>query len=167
VSQDVIPSPTALPPRRELTTKPRFSDKVFRAIVTSGGLSSLILLGLIFAFLAYQGFSILQWEKFHFITTSQWQVVLNDAGEIDKTNTSFGIAAMLVGTIVCAVIALVVAVPVSVLAALFLTFYAPSALKRFLVAIIDLMAAFPSILFWLVGLLYPDAQCRILGKTPP
>ena len=31
-----------IPAPRELTTEPRFSDKVFRAVVTAGGLSSLI-----------------------------------------------------------------------------------------------------------------------------
>ena len=168
MSQDVMPSATGLPQRRELTTKPRFSDKVFRTVVTSGGLSSLLILGLIFSFLAYQGFSILKMEGIHFITGSQWQVVLDEAGKIDKANTAFGIAPMLIGTILCAFIALIVAVPVSVLAALFLTFYAPPTLKRFLVSIIDLMAAFPSILFGLWGffILMPSVEywAKLLHK---
>ena len=168
MSQDVMPSATGLPQRRELTTKPRFSDKVFRTVVTSGGLSSLLILGLIFSFLAYQGFSILKMEGFHFITGSNWQVVLDEAGNIDKANTAFGIAPMLIGTILCAFIALIVAVPVSVLAALFLTFYAPPTLKRFLVSIIDLMAAFPSILFGLWGffILMPSVEywAKLLHK---
>lgn len=163
-----MPSATGLPQRRELTTKPRFSDKVFRTVVTSGGLSSLLILGLIFTFLAYQGFSILKMEGIHFITGSQWQVVLDEAGKIDKANTAFGIAPMLIGTILCAFIALIVAVPVSVLAALFLTFYAPPTLKRFLVSIIDLMAAFPSILFGLWGffILMPSVEywAKLLHK---
>ena len=163
-----MPSATGLPQRRELTTKPRFSDKVFRTVVTSGGLSSLLILGLIFSFLAYQGFSILKMEGFHFITGSNWQVVLDEAGNIDKANTAFGIAPMLIGTILCAFIALIVAVPVSVLAALFLTFYAPPTLKRFLVSIIDLMAAFPSILFGLWGffILMPSVEywAKLLHK---
>ena len=163
-----MPSATGLPQRRELTTKPRFSDKVFRTVVTSGGLSSLLILGLIFSFLAYQGFSILKMEGIHFITGSQWQVVLDEAGKIDKANTAFGIAPMLIGTILCAFIALIVAVPVSVLAALFLTFYAPPTLKRFLVSIIDLMAAFPSILFGLWGffILMPSVEywAKLLHK---
>ena len=163
-----MPSATGLPQRRELTTKPRFSDKVFRTVVTRGGLSSLLILGLIFSFLAYQGFSILKMEGIHFITGSQWQVVLDEAGKIDKANTAFGIAPMLIGTILCAFIALIVAVPVSVLAALFLTFYAPPTLKRFLVSIMDLMAAFPSILFGLWGffILMPSVEywAKLLHK---
>jgi phosphate transport system permease protein len=145
-------SPAQVEPfRRELTTVPRFSDKVFRGIVTSGGLSSLLILGLIFTFLAYQGFSVLRSQSIHFITGSTWQVVQDDAGNIDYSQTKFGIAAMLIGTILCALIAVVIAVPISVLSALFLTFYAPPFLKRIMIAVIDLMAAFPSILFGLWG----------------
>jgi len=42
-----------IPEKRELTTKPRFSDKVFRGVVTGGGLTSLLILGLIFGFLLF------------------------------------------------------------------------------------------------------------------
>lgn len=155
-----IPSP------REISTEPRFSDKLFRAIVTTGGLSSLIILGLIAIFLGYQGFEILIKEGFSFITTSDWIVEVDSFGAI--TNTSFGLAAMLVGTILCAFIAVVIAVPISVAAAIFLSFYAPSSLKKVLVSIIDLMAAFPSILFgfWGLFVLMPSAEywAKLINK---
>ena len=139
------------PEKRELTTVPRFSDKVFRGVVTGGGLSSLLILGLIFAFLAYQGYSVLRSQGIHFITGSAWQIVQDDAGNIDYSQTKFGIAAMLIGTMLCALIAVVIAVPISVLSALFLNFYAPPFVKRIMVAVVDLMAAFPSIPFGLWG----------------
>ncbi len=148
------------PEKRELTTVPRFSDKVFRGIVTGGGLSSLIILGLIFAFLAYQGYSVLRSQGVHFITGSAWQIVQDSAGNIDYAQTKFGIAAMLIGTMLCALIAVFIAVPISVLSALFLTFYAPPFVKRIMVAVVDLMAAFPSILFGLWGffILMPSVE---------
>jgi len=164
--QRPIPSP------REISTQPRFSDKVFRAVVTTGGLSSLAILGLIAAFLGYQGFEILVKEGITFITTSEWTVEVDSFGAI--TNTTFGLAAMLVGTILCALIAVLIAVPVSVAAAIFLSFYAPASLKKVLVSIIDLMAAFPSILFgfWGLFVLMPSAEYwarlinRYLGFIP-
>ena len=130
-----------IPPKREITTKPRLSDRIFRGIVTSGALSSLLILGLIFFFLAFQGFSVLRSQGIHFITSSTWQVVQDNAGNIDPKATKFGIAAMLIGTLLCALIAIIVAVPISVLSALFLNFYAPPFLKKILVAVVDLMAA--------------------------
>jgi phosphate transport system permease protein len=140
-----------LPPKREITTEPRLSDKVFQRVVTGGGLSSLLILGLIFLFLLIQGFQTFKSQGIRFLTGSIWNAAMNDAGQVDLKNSHFGIAAMLIGTLICAVIAIVIAVPISVFAALFLTFYVPSSLKKIMVAVIDLMAAFPSILFGLWG----------------
>ena len=136
---------------REITTEPRRSDRVFRATVTAGGFSSLLILGLITAFLGYRGFQVIVKEGFGFITSSEWSITRDDAGNVIESN--FGLAAMLVGTILCALVAVVIAVPISVFSALFLNFYAPNWLKRILIAIIDLMAAFPSILFGIWGFL--------------
>jgi phosphate transport system permease protein len=156
----------SVPSPREITTEPRFSDKVFRAVVTTGGLSSLIILGLIAVFLGYQGFEILAREGFSFLTTSQWSVEVDSYGAI--TNSTFGLAAMLVGTMLCALIAVVIAVPISVASAIFLTFYAPASIKRILVSVIDLMAAFPSILygFWGLFVLMPSAEywAKLINK---
>jgi phosphate transport system permease protein len=150
---------TLVPPSpREITTEPRRSDKVFRGLVTAGGLSSLLILGLIAVFLGYRGFEVIVQEGIGFITNSDWSVTVDEnANVVDST---FGLAAMLVGTILCALVAVVIALPISVFSALFLNFYAPERLKRFLVALIDMMAAFPSILFGIWGflVLMPTAE---------
>ena len=157
-----------IPAPREITTKPRLSDKIFRGVVTAGGLFSLVVLGLILVYLTYQGYDVLKSQGFGFITGSAWNVVADDAGNIDYNQTEFGLAAMLIGTILCATIAVVIAVPISVLAALYLSFYAPSAFRKFMVAIIDLMAAFPSVLFGIWGffVLMPSAEywAKLLNK---
>jgi phosphate transport system permease protein len=150
---------TLVPPSpREITTEPRRSDKVFRGLVTAGGLSSLLILGLIAVFLGYRGFEVLVQEGFGFITNSDWSVTVDENANV--IDSSFGLAAMLVGTILCAFVAVVIALPISVFSALFLNFYAPDRLKRFLVALIDMMAAFPSILFGIWGffVLMPTAE---------
>ena len=141
----VIPTP------REIVTEPRRSDKVFRGVVTGGGLSSLAILGLIAIFLGYRGFEVLRQEGIGFITHSDWSISTDDAGNV--LDSHFGLAAMLVGTILCSLIAVVIAVPISVFSALFLNFYAPGWLKKILITIIDMMAAFPSILFGIWGFL--------------
>ena len=142
---------TPTPAKREITTKPRFSDKVFRGVATTGGLSSLLILGLIFVFLAFQGFQVLRSEGLGFITGSDWEVVQDNFGVTDLSASKFGIAAMLIGTVICATIAVIIAVPISVLCALYLTFYARGFVKKFLISLIDLMAAFPSLLFGFWG----------------
>jgi phosphate transport system permease protein len=150
VSTNTI-SKSSPPSKRALTTEPRLSDKIFQRIVTGGGLSSLLILGLIFAFLLLQGFQTFKSQGLHFLTGSQWVSSFNQSNQLDLKNSHFGIAAMLIGTLICAFIAIILAVPVSVFSALFLTFYVPNSLKKFMVAVVDLMAAFPSVLFGLWG----------------
>jgi phosphate transport system permease protein len=142
---------TSIPSPRDITTEPRRSDKVFRGVVTGGGLSSLVILGLIALFLAYRGFEVFRTEGISFITSATWEISVDEAGNV--TSSDFGLSAMLVGTILCSIVAVVIALPISIFSALFLNFYAPEWMKRILVTIIDMMAAFPSILFGIWGFL--------------
>jgi phosphate transport system permease protein len=157
---------TLIPSPRDITTEPRRSDKVFRGVVTGGGLSSLVILGLIALFLAYRGYGVMRTEGLSFITSAKWEIAVDEAGNV--TSSDFGLSAMLVGTILCSIVAVVIALPISVFSALFLNFYAPEWLKRILVTIIDMMAAFPSILFGIWGflVLMPSVEywAKIINK---
>ena len=157
-------TPAAIPEKREITTKPRLTDRIFRGVVTTGGLSSLVILGLILIFLLFNGYNTLKTQGLHFLTSSNWQAVVNDAGTFDPKASHFGIAAMLIGTMVVAVIAVVVGVPISVGAAIYLTFYAPEFIKKIMVSAIDLMAAFPSVLFGLWGFFVLESSGEYWAK---
>ena len=137
---------------------------MFRAVVTSGGLSSLLILGLILIFLLFNGFNTLKTQGLHFLTGSNWQAAVTDAGQIDPKNSHFGIAAMLIGTMVVAVIAVIVGVPISIGSAIYLTFYAPEFIKKIMVSAIDLMAAFPSVLFGLWGFFVLESSGEYWAK---
>ena len=157
-------SELTIPAPRTITTKPRFSDKIFRGVVTGGGLTSLIILGLIVAFLTYRGFEVLQTFGLRFLTQFEW-----DAGSVEfELPPSFGLGAMLIGTLVVSLVGLVVATPVAVGAALFLNFYAPEWMRRPLILLIDLMAAIPSVVYGLWGyfVLMPHAiyWAQLLNK---
>ena len=144
-----VDAPVKVTPQpRKITTKPRVSDQIFRAVVTIFSYSALVILSLIAIFLFLKGFAALREQGFGFITDFEWNVSVDDAG---NETAHFGLQAMLIGTLVISVIALIIAVPLSVLTALFLTFYSPNSLKKVFVTIIDLMAAFPSILYGLWG----------------
>ena len=123
--------------------------------MSAGGLTSLVVLGLIAAFLLFRGFEVFRDFGLSFVTGSVW-----DAGSGDGTVPAvFGVAAMLVGTLVVSVIALVVALPFAVATALFLEFYAPLFLRRLLVSVLDLVAAIPSVVYgiWGYTILMPHA----------
>lgn len=136
-----------IPEKREVTTVPRFSDKVFRFVVTSGGFTSLIILGLITIFLLAEGLPVFQDQGIKFVTGFEW-----DSGDPENgIPAKFGIGAMLIGTLVVSFIGLIVALPLAVGAALFLTYYAPQWLKRPLTIVVDLMASIPSVIYGLWG----------------
>ncbi|MCX6450901.1 MAG: phosphate ABC transporter permease subunit PstC [Actinobacteria bacterium] len=143
-----------VPEKRKITTKPRPSDIVFRGVLTLMSMSSLLILTLIGLFLSIRGFQAFQTQGLGFITKVDWT-----AG-VDGGKDTFGLGAMIIGTLVISAIALVIGVPLSVLTALFLTFYAPERIKKALVTLVDLMASFPSILFGLWGfiVLMPMAE---------
>ncbi len=65
---------------------------------------------------------------------------------------SFGVAGLLYGTIIIAVISMMIAVPLGVGMALFINEYAPNRIRRILTTTIDLLAALPSLLFGIWGL---------------
>lgn len=86
-----------------------------------------------------------------FLTTAAWQPDANH----------FGIAAVLVGTLLIATVAITVAVPLALFAALYISEYAPARFKRTLVSLVDLMAAVPSVVYGLWGFFFLQGQ--VLG----
>jgi phosphate transport system permease protein len=114
---------------------------VFRAIARGGGSMVLIIMILVGTFLAYRATRALHKAGWSFLTTQAWNP---DGG-------SFGIAAVMVGTFLIALVAIATAIPLSVGAALYISEYAPRPVQRMLISAIDLMAAVPSIIFGLWG----------------
>ena len=144
------------PEPRVITTELRFTDKLFRGIVTGGGLISLVILGLIGFFLIYNGFEAIRNAGLGFLTGFDWV----DAVPENEQLASYGIGAMLYGTIVTGILALIMGVPIAVGTALFLSYYAPEWLKKPMVVVVDVMAAIPSIVYGLWGffVLMPHAE---------
>ncbi len=144
------------PVPRVITTKPRFTDKVFRVVVTFGGMVSLVLLGLMGFFLIYNGFEAIQNAGLSFLTGFDWADAIP---EIDQP-AMYGVGAMLFGTIVTGILAMLFGVPIAVGTALFLSYYAPEWLKKPMVVVVDVMAAIPSIVYGLWGffVLMPHAE---------
>jgi phosphate transport system permease protein len=160
----ISPEAKTTPNPRVITTEPRFTDKVFRGIVTSGGLFSLVILSLIAFFLLYNGFAAIREAGFAFLTGFDWVDAIPEEGQ----PASYGIGAMLYGTIVLGILAMIMGVPVAVGTALFLSYYAPEWVKKPMVVVVDVMAAIPSIVFGLWGyfVLMPHAEywARLIHK---
>jgi phosphate transport system permease protein len=127
-------------------TKVRPGDRIFKNLTTGAGIVVVALIGLIGLFLLVQAIPALKVDKVGFLSSRMWSTT-------DPKNMSFGILDLLQVTIATSVVALVIAMPVSLGIALFLTQYAPKRLARAFAYVIDLLAAVPSIIFGLWGIL--------------
>ena len=137
-------SPTA---PRQLQVYYTKVDRVFRGFVAAAALFSLVVLFLIAAFLLYRGFEIFSDFGLGFITNSKWEILNPE----DTSTATFGIAAMLVGSVITATIAIIVAVPFAMASSLFIEYYAPRFLRTALTALLDLVAAIPSVIYGIWG----------------
>ncbi|HEX5385844.1 MAG TPA: phosphate ABC transporter permease subunit PstC [Gemmatimonadales bacterium] len=119
-----------------------YGDQVFKLVLTAGA----ALLPIILAFLLVEliSGSRLAIGKFglQFITSSAWDPV---AGE-------FGALPLIYGTVVSSLIALVIAVPLSLGVAIYLTEFAPNVLRQPVAFLIGLLAAIPSVVYGLWGI---------------
>jgi len=120
------------------------ADRIYRGVAQSAGLLTLVLLVFIGTFLLIRSSSALKYMGVGFFTKSLWQPQGNPA--------SFGIAAVIYWTVIIAVISLIIAIPLAIAIALFLTDFAPRKLRKPLTALVDLLAAIPSLIYGLWGL---------------
>jgi phosphate transport system permease protein len=129
----------------------RASDRVFRVVTLAAGLLVLVVLALIVVATASQARDWFSHEGLNAIFGANW----------DPAHEHFGALPLLFGTLLVAVLALLIAVPVSIGIALFVTEVAPRRIRRPIVYTIDLLAAVPSVVFglWALNeLLHPLSQ---------
>ena len=134
-SQDeVLP----VPPRIDLRVRRPPADRAYRAVIRGIGLIVLAAMVLVFFFLANKAWPFLKAEGlWKFLTTQNWNPAALQAG----------VGSLLFQTVLLAVVALVIALPVSITTALFITEYAPRSLRGPMTSLVDLLAAVPSIIF--------------------
>jgi len=126
-------------------------DRAFRWLALASGLLILVILALILSTMLSHAWPALRSEGLRFFTSSTW--VPNDPdGAEGPRQPEFGALAFLYGSLVVSLIALAVAVPVSLGIALFLTELAPRRMRSTAITVIDLLAAIPSVVFGMWGL---------------
>lgn len=118
-------------------------DKVFSSMAKSFAWLTLILLAGIIIALVYASWPSIQAFGIGFLFSDAWNPPMED----------FGALIPIYGTLVTSAIALIIAVPVSFGIALFLTELSPAWLRRPLGTAIELLAAIPSIVYGMWGLL--------------
>lgn len=123
----------------------RLGDRVFAATARGAGIFVIGLVTLVGVFLISQAVPALASNEASFLTSREWSV----GGDSPR----FGILELLWTTVAASVIAMCIAVPVGVCVALFITEYAPTWLRGPAASLVDLLAAVPSIVYGLWGLI--------------
>lgn len=131
----------------------RVGDRVFKGLAAGSGGLLLVIMAAIAAFLIWKAMPALTAQSpWTLLTTQKW----NPAAE----PPIFGVAALLFGTLMSSLIAMVIGVPIAIGIALFISHYAKRRMATVLGAIVDLLAAVPSLVFGMWGLyfLVPHTQ---------
>jgi phosphate transport system permease protein len=122
-------------------------DSGFKGLMTLAGLIVLAIVGLILTELLQR--SSLAWQKFgvHFFFGSEW----------DPVSGAFGALPFIYGTLVSSLVALTIAIPLSVAVAVFVTDMCPRALRKPIAYATELLAAIPSVIYglWAIFVLVP------------
>jgi phosphate transport system permease protein len=142
------PALTAFDPR-----KVRRGDRLFKSVAAAAGSTIVAAIVLIAVFLLIRAVPSLRANHANFFTSATFDTV-------HAYHLAFGIRDLLMVTLLSSIFALVLAVPVAIGIAVFLTQYAPRRLSRPFGAIVDLLAAVPSIIFglWGIFVLAPEIE---------
>ncbi|MDT7722504.1 MAG: phosphate transport system permease protein [Mycobacterium sp.] len=125
--------------------KARRGDRLFKLVAALSGCTIMIAISLIGIFLLVHAVPSLRANHANFFTSAQFDTT-------DSNHLAFGIRDLLMVTVLSSLCALALAVPVAIGIAVFLTQYAPARLSRPFGALVDLLAAVPSIVFGLWGI---------------
>jgi phosphate transport system permease protein len=134
----------------QATGSGRWADKAFRRGLALAAASVLVLLAAMLVSTSLDAWPVFRHSGLSFVTGTTW-----DPG-VSRTEITgeYGALAFVVGTLVTSLIALVVAVPLAVAISLYLTQVAPRRVRRPLTYAVELLAAVPSVVYGLWGLLF-------------
>jgi len=134
----------------------RAGDRAFRGVSRGAGITILVTMALIAVFLVWKAIPSLQTNTVNFFTSSVWYP--------DQQPPEFGIAALLFGTLMTSIIAMILGVPVGIGIALFISHYAHKRMATTLGFVTDLLAAVPSIIFGMWGIIFLTPHMGGLGE---
>lgn len=121
-----------------------FGDKLAKLFMQSVAIAILILLSTMLVLLFQMSGEAIKEFGFSFLTSTSWDPIMEE----------FGALPFIYGTLVTSIIALLIAAPVSVMVAIFITEILPVKLGQLLGLFVEMIAAIPSIVFGLWGLFF-------------
>lgn len=162
IERDLVPARTDEDIQRALltTTSSRFSERVIGAILAASGLISILTtVGIVFILFeeALQFFADVSVVDFLFGT--EWTALFQDG--------SYGVLPLVSATVAISLLSMVVAIPIGLLSAIYLSEYAPPNVRAILKPVMELLAGIPTIVFGYFALTFitPSILQKILPQT--
>ena len=124
-----------------------YIDKAVQALVFIGGISAIVFIIGIFVFISKEGFGFLvgEFNFKEFFFSPNWRPT-------SESNQTFGILALVAGTASVTGLAMLIAIPFSLGAAIFIAEFASGKTREFLKVTVELLAAIPSVVWGFIGL---------------
>lgn len=135
----------------------RYGDRIFFAVSGVSGLFLVVTIIAIGAFLVAEALPALRNNNANFLTSNQFLP--------EGQPPMFGIAVLVFGTLLTSVVAMVLAIPVALGVAIFVTQYAPRRLASLLGGLVDLLAAVPSVVYGLWGLAFLNTHLQSINES--
>jgi len=133
-------------PSGDLGGTGRFGDRLFSGLATGSGIVVVGIIAAVAVFLIAQAVPALGKDGSNFLFDRIW--------DVSSSPLKFGIPDLLWVTVISSIVAMVLAVPVAIGVALFLTQYASPRVSRPAAYLVDLLAAVPSIVYGVWGVVY-------------
>jgi phosphate transport system permease protein len=124
------------------------AEKALEMLIRLSGVSAVLFVAAIFFFIFREAAPVLRSEHFHlfkFLFSTEWYPT-------SVSNVRYGTFALLVGTLSVTVLAMALAVPFGLGAAIFVSEFCGAKLKETLKIVIELLAAIPSVVWGFIGL---------------
>ncbi len=124
-----------------------YIDKLVQILVFISGISAIIFIIGIFVFISVEGFGFIvdRFDFMEFFTSPWWEPT-------DDDEPSYGILALIAGTASVTGLAMIVAIPFSLGAAIFIGEFSTGKTREFLKVLVELLAAIPSVAWGFIGL---------------
>jgi phosphate transport system permease protein len=128
----------------------RWADPLFRSVTFAAGISVLVVLGLMIGSTTLDALPVFQYQGlWSFFTSSEWEAGFSR----NELTGTYGAFAFIYGTLVTSLIAIVIALPLSIAISLYINRIAPRRFRATLAYTVELLAAVPSVVYGLWGLL--------------
>ena len=132
------------------------SESFVNVLIKITGYSAILFVGLIFYFLLSEGLPALREVPFSEFVQTRWYPI----------EDYFGVLPLIAGSVIVTIGALIIAVPIGLLTAIYIAEIASPRAKEFLKPLVELLGGFPSVVLGFLGLLILSQYLRQVLDLP-